>query len=52
MTEAQIENHVERQMNILDKNLLSGKITQKEYEIDVKFLDAWARRQLKKRNNG
>jgi Ni,Fe-hydrogenase III large subunit len=42
MTEAEIERVVEREMNRLDRELLSGSITQEEYDHEVVQLEKWA----------
>lgn len=47
MTEAQIEAKVESEMNKLDRQLTSGKITQEEYDDFVYRLDRWADNQYK-----
>lgn len=43
MTEIQIERIVEQEMDRLDRNLMFGRITQEEYNLEVKELDAWSR---------
>lgn len=47
MNEDQIERWVERHMNALDRQLLSGSITQEEYEEEVLQLEKWAREEMK-----
>jgi hypothetical protein len=42
MTEDQIERRVERMMDALDAQLMSGALTQREYDNNVRDLDAWA----------
>lgn len=42
MTEDQIERRVESRMNSLDRQLMSGSLSQKDYEREVKALDQWA----------
>jgi hypothetical protein len=46
LTEDQIEQHVERAMNRLDRQFLSGTITQQEYDHEVMIVDKWAHQQL------
>jgi hypothetical protein len=48
MTEDQIERQVERAMDRLDAQLLSGKLTQAEYDREVSTLDKWAQQQARK----
>jgi hypothetical protein len=53
MTENQIERHVEREMNLLDRAYTNGEIEDHQYEIEVRSLECWARDQyriMKKRN--
>lgn len=50
MNEDQIERWVERQMNALDRQLLSGSITQEEYEEEVLQLEKWAREEMRECN--
>jgi hypothetical protein len=45
MTEDQIERYVERAMDRLDAQLMSGKLTQTAYDFEVKRLDDWSKRQ-------
>lgn len=47
MTEDMIERVIEREMNRLDKELLSGSITQEEYDCEVAELDKWSREELR-----
>ena len=42
MTEEQIERRVERAMDRLDGRLLSGELSQGEYDVLARDLDAWA----------
>lgn len=49
LTENQIEQVVEQEMNRLDKKLMNGSITQIEYEQAVHDLDEWAEQQYKSR---
>lgn len=48
MTEIQIENEVERKINTLDRQLLSGKLSQDQYDQEVAKVDKWANRQYNK----
>lgn len=45
MTEEQIERKVERAMNALDARLMSGSLTQADYDHEVMILDKWAQQQ-------
>jgi hypothetical protein len=45
LTETQIEDIVERQIDKLDDKLLSGKLTQSEYDYEVSIIDKWANQQ-------
>lgn len=45
MTPEQIELRVEREMDRLDHKLMSGKISQDEYDYAVYKLDLWADQQ-------
>lgn len=45
MTEDQIERRVERIMDSLDARLMSGCLSQSDYDQEVKRLRAWAERQ-------
>lgn len=47
MTEEQIERRAEREMDRLDKQLLSGALTQAEYDEEVRELDRWAREEYR-----
>jgi hypothetical protein len=49
MTEEQIERKVERMIDHLDHLLLSGAISQKDYDITVKDLNIWATSKLAER---
>ena len=42
MTEDQIERRVERRVDILDSALMSGRLTQAEYDDEMKRLHNWA----------
>lgn len=46
LTEEQIEWHVERAIDRLDRQFLSGTITQQEYDHEVMIVDKWAHQQL------
>lgn len=41
MTEEQIERTITRSMNGLDRQLMSGSLTQEAYDTEVRALDAW-----------
>ena len=45
LTENQIEATVERQIDKLDAKLMSGKLTQSEYDHEVMIVDKWASQQ-------
>lgn len=45
LTEEQIETIIERQMDKLDNKLMSGKLTQAEYDHEVMVMDKWAQQQ-------
>lgn len=45
LTEEQIERMVERQIDRLDRHLLSNQITQEQYDRDIVSLDKWASQQ-------
>ena len=45
LTEHEIENRVERAIDRLDRQLLTGKITPIEYEREVMIVDKWASQQ-------
>ena len=47
MTEEQIERTAEREMNRLDRELMSNALTQEQYDIEVSLLDKWAQQQYK-----
>ena len=40
-----IERFVEKTMDRLDENLMSGVLTQQEYDAEVKALNKWAERE-------
>jgi hypothetical protein len=46
MTEEQIERRVERMVDHLDRLLLSGQMTQGDYDAAMRSLDQWAERKL------
>ena len=46
LTEDQIERRVERHMDYLDRLLMGGQMSQKEYDEAVKSLNIWAERKL------
>ena len=43
LTEDQIERAVEREMNMLDRLLMSNAISQKQYDQEVREIDLWAK---------
>jgi hypothetical protein len=45
--EDEIERVAEREMNRLDKELLSGALTQEDYDEEVEALDQWVREEYK-----
>lgn len=45
--EIQIERQVERAIDHLDKKLLSGELTQEQYDIEVCRIDKWASAQYR-----
>ena len=47
LTEDQIENIVEKAIDRLDNQLLSGKITPIKYENEVSIVDKWSIQQYK-----
>lgn len=49
MTEHEIELRVERAMDALDRRLMNGSISQVQYDLKVKELDAWAEKQYQQR---
>ena len=51
LTEDQIERAVEREMNMLDRLLMSNAMTQKQYDQEVKDLDYWAKEEYKYTRN-
>lgn len=51
LTEDQIERAVEREMNMLDRLLMSNAMTQKQYNQEVKDLDHWAKEKYKYTRN-
>lgn len=46
MTEDQIERAVERRMDSLDRQLLTGALSQAAYDKATRDMDAWAATQL------
>lgn len=51
LSEDKIERAVEREMNILDRLLMRGVLTQDDYEREVRELDAWARAEYEYNRN-
>jgi hypothetical protein len=47
MTEDKIERRVERAMDRLDARLMSGRLSQAEYDREVVILDKWASQQYR-----
>jgi len=47
MTEDQIERRVERIMDTLDARLMSGSLSQSDYDQEVKRLHDWAEEQYR-----
>jgi hypothetical protein len=47
MTEDQIERRVERAMDRLDARLMSGRLSQVEYDRAIVALDKWASQQAR-----
>jgi len=45
MTEDQIERRVEARVDLLDSLLMSGRLTQAEYDEEMKRLNDWAEEQ-------
>ena len=48
MTEEQIEIHVEKRVDALDRAFLSSGMTQEEYDRSMREIDEWAKRQGRK----
>lgn len=48
MTESQIELQVEMKMNSLDRQLMSGSLSEDQYDREVRKLDKWAEREYRK----
>jgi hypothetical protein len=48
MTEAEIERIAERRMNMLDRNLLVGNISQEQYDQLVQDLEDWSKEEYAK----
>ena len=46
LSEQQVEAIVEKQMDRLDKQFMSGKLSQQEYDREVAALDKWASQQV------
>jgi len=47
MTEEQIERRVEMRVDLLDSLLMSGRLTQAEYDDEMKRLHDWAENQYR-----
>ena len=50
MTENQIENAVSRVIDKLDNLLLTNRITQEDYELEIRVINNWAIQQYKNLN--
>lgn len=48
MTEEQIERRVESRMDSLDARLMSGRLSQAEYDAETRKLSRWADEQYKR----
>ena len=46
LTEEQIEARVERAIDRLDKRLLSGELSQSDYDYEVGKVDTWSIQQM------
>lgn len=46
MTEDQVERWVERQVDMLDARLMSGKLSQTDYDSEIRALDAEATKKM------
>lgn len=44
MSEDEIERHVERATDIVDSDFMAGKLTQSEYDEEMKRISDWAER--------
>jgi phage-related minor tail protein len=47
MTEDQIERKAERHMDQLDQQLLTGSITQEEYDEETREIEKWVQDELR-----
>jgi hypothetical protein len=47
MTEDQIERRIERVMDALDARLMDGRLSQADYDWEVKNLETWASQQYR-----
>lgn len=50
LTENQIENAVSRVIDKLDNLLLTNRITQEDYELEIRVINNWAIQQYKNLN--
>ncbi len=50
MTEDQIERHVDRKIDAIDRLFLRGGYTQAEYDAAIKAVDDWAAVELARRS--
>lgn len=48
LSEEQIERHVEREMDLLDRAFLNHEIDQEQYEAETLSLEKWAREEYRK----
>ena len=48
MTEHQIEMHVERRIDSLDRRYLRGELSDADYKRQIDEIDAWATREYSK----
>ena len=51
MTESQIELHVERAIDRLDRQLMRNEISQTDYDREVSIVDTWSIQQYKHLTN-
>lgn len=47
MTESQIEARAERMMDSLDRRLMAGRISDSDYQKQVKEIDAWVKDEMR-----
>ena len=51
LTENQIETRVEREIDRLDRHLLTNQISQEQYDKDIVSIDKWASQQYEHLKN-